>query len=131
MMVYSVLYGLLFLALQVVGPTPTNQNPTLLLTRNNDQHCANFEVYDYGENNQYYKQVVTKRDDAAFYYSDEDKQEVIIQRKNDQGIIIVKYVFVAHKKTYEIILKSCLEHLSENKKELYTLQQKLYSKQTL
>ena len=131
MMLFSLLYGVIFKLMILAGSTTSNQNPILLYAKILEDKCANFEVFDHGSNFQYYKTAVTKRDETAFYYSDEDRQEVIIQKKDVEGNFVLKYVFIAHKNTYEIILKSCPEHLAENKKELYGLQQKLYNKQNL
>lgn len=108
-----------------------SQLPTLLFSKIVQEECASFEVFDHGDNESFYTKSLTKRDDAAFYYSDEDQKEVIIQKKSGDDQYILKYIFIAHKKTYEIVLKSCAEHLVSNKKELYNLQQKLLKKENL
>lgn len=104
----------------------SNQHkPVLIFKKAIDEDCASFEVFNYGEGQEYYKKSIEKRDDASFYYVDEEKEELIIQKKISDDEYQLKYIFLFHKKTYEIILKSCGAKLTYNKKELNLLHQKI------
>ena len=126
---------LFFLSIWMLFPHTTVQNnhpaPVLLMTRVSDQDCAVFKVYDYGNHAGHYKSALANRDDAAFYYTDEDKQELIVQKKVEENQYLLRYIFIADKKTYEIQLTTCFEKLAVNKKQLYILQQKILNKEAL
>jgi hypothetical protein len=105
-----------------------NHNPIIIYSKIVEEQCASFEIFDHGEQKAYFDQILEKRDDAAFYYTDEDKKEILMQKKLQDNQYLLKYIFVAQKKTYEIVLKSCYEQLSQNKQQLYILQEKIKDK---
>jgi hypothetical protein len=103
-------------------------NPIIIYSKIVEEQCVSFEILDHGEKLVYFDQILEKRDDAAFYYTDEDKKEILIQKKLQDNQYLLKYIFVVQKKTYEIIMKSCHEQLSQNKQQLYILQEKIKDK---
>lgn len=103
-------------------------NPLIIYSKAIEEQCATFEILDHGTNDTYFLKVLEKRDDAAFYYTNEDKKEILIQKKLPDNQYLLKYIFVVQKKTYEIVLKSCHEQLSQNKQQLYILQEKIKDK---
>jgi hypothetical protein len=131
MMITGIWWFLFTVLIPAASHKSTNQTPTLLFTKNISENCALFEIFDHGEGLQYYKLALSKKDVAAIYYTDEEKQEVIIQKKTIEDQYSLKYIFVVRKKTYEIVLRTCAEHLTRNKKELYILQQKLLHNEVL
>ncbi len=105
--------------------------PVVIFTKNIETDCVFFEVYDFGYGSGYFDDAITNRDNTSFYYIDEDKQEVIIQKKISQGQFSVRYIFTFQKKSYEILMKSCSDKLSENKKELHILHKKIINQEIL
>lgn len=103
-------------------------NPIIIYSKIVEEQCVSFEIFDHGEQLVYFDQILEKRDDAAFYYIDEDKKEILIQKKLPDNQYLLKYIFVNQKNTYEIVLKSCHEQLSQNKQQLYILQEKIKDK---
>ena len=113
--------------------TLQDTQPVVIFTKSVETNCAFFEVYYFGNGNGngYFEEVISNRDNTSFYYIDEDKQEVIIQKKVSPGQFIVRYIFTFQKKRYEILMKSCSEKLSENKKELHILHKKINNQEIL
>ncbi|MBK8621603.1 MAG: hypothetical protein IPN79_07535 [Saprospiraceae bacterium] len=106
-----------------------SQNPIIIYTKIVQEQCASYEIYDHGDQGTYFDKILENRDDAAFYYIDEDKKEILVQKKWQDNQYLLKYIFVVQKKTYEIIMKTCNEQLSQNKKQLYILQEKIKDKE--